>query len=127
MAPCLPARDLTETAAFYAALGFETVLIAQGGGYLIIRKDWVEMHFYPAATLDPKANPAGAYIRVKDVDAVVASFAAQCQPGEAINNTPSKYTPPQDREWGLREITIDDPNGNLIKIGSPISQPYPKP
>ena len=122
MAPCLPASDLKEAAAFYAALGFETTLIEHGEGYLIIRKDWVEVHFYPFAGIDPAANPAGAYIRVKDVDAVVAGFAALIPPGQATT-----YSPPQDREWGLRETYIDDPSGNLIKIGSPISQPYPKP
>ena len=116
MAPCLPARDLKEIAEFYAALGFETTLIGHGAGYLIIRKNWVELHFYPFAGIDPKANPAGAYIRVKDVDAVAANFAALLQPGEI-----AKYTAPQDQEWGLRETNIGDPSGNLIKIGSPIS------
>lgn len=119
--PCLPSRDLRRTASFFGGIGFKTVLIDDGGGYLIIRKDWVEIHFYPEPELDPLTTAQSCYIRLRDVDAAVTSFAGTI-PGEGF----PRIDMPRNREWGLREAYLFDPDNNLIRIGSPIDADYPR-
>ncbi|NJM54832.1 MAG: VOC family protein, partial [Verrucomicrobiae bacterium] len=60
----MPARDLARSAAFYRKLGFTAELITEPPGYLIVRQDWVELHFYPDDGVDPLTNASGAYIRL---------------------------------------------------------------
>lgn len=120
VAPVLPSRDLAAAARFYERLGFAVTLIEGHGGYLIIRKDWVELHFFPFPELDPLTNANGAYIRLTDVDAAVAGIGGTVP----ASGTP-RFHPPVDRAWGLREAYLIDPDGNLIKIGAPINPDYP--
>lgn len=109
--PTLPAISLRDTAAFYAALGFETKLFEDGEGYLIVRRDWVEFHFYAAPETDPKTTAATCYLRVSDVDAVFAALSP-------LLPANGRLTSPVDRAWGLREAYLFDPSGTLIRIGS---------
>ena len=119
--PCLPSRELKRTAAFFDSIGFKTVLIDHGDGYLIIRKDWVEIHFYPDPAFDPLTAAQSCYIRLADVDHAVAPMA-----GKLPTSGFPRLQPPVNREWGLREAYLFDPDNNLIKIGSPVSPDYPK-
>jgi catechol 2,3-dioxygenase-like lactoylglutathione lyase family enzyme len=112
--PVLPSRDLEKTAAFYSALGFATVLVQEGGGYLIIRKDWVELHFWPWRELDPRRNNVSVYLRVADVNASVIGMAERLAAFEGW-----RFLPPEDKPWGMRQASLIDPDGNLINIGTP--------
>jgi hypothetical protein len=112
--PCLPSRDLGRTAEFFAGLGFKTALIEEGEGYLIIRKDWAEIHFRPAPAMDPLKTAESCYIRVANVDAVVAAILE----GLPRKGHPSLH-PPVNRAWGMREAYLFDPDNNLLKIGAP--------
>jgi catechol 2,3-dioxygenase-like lactoylglutathione lyase family enzyme len=103
--PILPAQDMDATEAFYRALGF----VSQGrwGGYMILRRDGVELHFWHCT--DPKvAETSSCYIRVSDVDALHKSLSPI--PG-------GKLLPPEDRPWGMREFFVLDINGNLLRFG----------
>lgn len=115
VAPVLPARDLAATAKFYRTLGFDVVEIAEGGGYLITRSDWVELHFFPSPDLNGSENDAGAFVRVVDADATEAALLAAF-PADMPN---AKFIPVGDKPWGMRQGGFFDINRNLIQFGAP--------
>lgn len=113
--PVLPSSDLAATAGLYEALGFTSTLIAEGGGYLILRKEWVELHFWRHPALDPAANAASVFLRVADVDAAIMPFAALGPIAVGC-----RFHPVEDKPWGMRQGSFVDHDGNLLQIGSPI-------
>ena len=109
IAPILPVRDLDAALAHYERLGFRTRSWS-GGGYGFAVTDTVELH------LGVVANPAehargSAYLFVDDADAVAARWTAA---GVEVH-------PPEDTPWGMREGAVEDPDGNVIRFGSPYS------
>lgn len=72
--PILPSRSVTDTVAFYKRLGFEGGAHEFDGGYAILRRGSVELHFFTHRELVPADSSTGCYIRVKDVE----SFYSQC-------------------------------------------------
>jgi len=121
--PILPSRDLAETRSFYERLGFE----AAGwwpdtfGGYAIMRKGDLSMHFFKFPELSPGENYAQCYWRVVDVDAFYDDIARAKLPSHGI----PRVSEPEDRPWGMREFALNDPNGNLVRIGQQI-RPAPR-
>jgi len=119
--PILPSRDLGETLAFYERLGFED----RGSGswqdwnYLIIGRGGIELHFYLDPDIDPLMTAANCYLRVHDADALYAEWNMIGVPSDPA--TGSRLQPPVDTEYGLRELALVDPSGNLLRAGSPIS------
>jgi GNAT superfamily N-acetyltransferase len=110
--PTMPMRDLAETAAFYARLGFvEGFRQAAPSPYLIVRRDDMELHFFGHADIDPRENYCGCYLRVRDV----AAFHAECQAAQI-----PLIAALENKEWGMREFAIGDPSGNLLRIGQPV-------
>ena len=89
-------------------------LIAEGEGYLILRKEWVELHFWPFPDLDPAKNYVSTYIRVANADEAAAPFAAL-----ASTLAGCRFHPIEDKPWGMRQAAFIDPDGNLLHIGSP--------
>lgn len=116
--PILPARDLRETRAFYERIGFNTTgwWPDAFGGYAILRRGDLQMHFYLFREVPPLENYAGCYWRVTDVDAIHADCAAA---GLPTSGTP-RVTAVEDKEWGMREFAVIDPSGNLVRIGTEI-------
>lgn len=112
-AAILPCRDFDETSAFYRALGFRETGRWGDYGYMIIVRDQVEIHFFGHPELDPKTSDHAAYIRTEDVDGVNAEVAAAGLPTEGI----PRFHPVEDKDWGMRELAIIDPNGNLLRVG----------
>jgi catechol 2,3-dioxygenase-like lactoylglutathione lyase family enzyme len=116
--PILPSRDLGLTEAFYARLGFTTVAAWPGeDGYLIIRRGGIELHFWQDRALTPETSPHSCYLRVPDVDALHQAWAAAALPEEGI----PRLTRPEDRWFGMRECVLVDPDGTLLRIGTPLS------
>ncbi|WP_299726608.1 VOC family protein [uncultured Tateyamaria sp.] len=109
----LPSRDFDRTAAFYRQIGFEETGRWTGQGYLILRMDDVEVHFFEHKDHDAKACDHGAYIRTTDVDALSAHLSTQ---NIAAKGIPS-FHPAEDKTWGMRELAIIDPDGNLLRVG----------
>ena len=108
--PTLPARSVDETVAYYERLGFELVARYPGEqNYAIVRRDDAELHFYEFP-VDPKENLAGCYLRIGDAAALY----------EEWQGVEDVVQPLIDTDYGLREFSISDPNGNLIKVGSPL-------
>ena len=108
--PVLPSPDLAVSEAFYVQkLGFRAVL-SMPGTYLIVERDGGEIHFWPCGDDNTELpRKSSCYVR-GDTDALHADFAARGLP----------LTPPQDREWGMRELYVIDPHGNLLKFGEPV-------
>ena len=108
--PKLPMRDKSATREFYLnRLGFEQ----SGGdfdGYLMVKKDNVEIHFFEFKTLDPKENYGQIYIRTDDIDELYKSF----QDNE-VNIHPNGNL--QTKPWGQKEFSILDPDHNLLTFG----------
>lgn len=110
--PTLPSRSLSDTLAFYRRLGFDGK-IHSCGGYAILVRETVELHFFTHRELRPAESSAGCYIRVSDVESVYRAF--------TLAELPRKGIPRQDviedKPWGMREFAIVDPDGNLLRIG----------
>jgi catechol 2,3-dioxygenase-like lactoylglutathione lyase family enzyme len=108
--PTLPARSIDETVAYYGRLGFELKARYPGEQeYAILRRDDAELHFYEFP-VDPKQNLAGCYLRIADAAALY----------EEWHSVEDIVQPLTDTDHGLREFAVSDPNGNLLRIGSPI-------
>ena len=113
--PILPSRDFAATWAFYESWGFAQWY--DDGHYMLINRDKVELHFFHHATHRPENSDHGAYIRPTDVDAVSDLLAALNLPQDA--GFP-RFQPAEDKPWGMREATLWDPDGNLLRIGENI-------
>jgi catechol 2,3-dioxygenase-like lactoylglutathione lyase family enzyme len=106
IAPIFPVRDLGAALAHYQRLGFETRAY-EGGGYGFATRDGVEIH------LGTKTGDAvaAAYLFVEDAEALAAEW----------QSAGAEVHPPVDTEWGQREGALVDPDGNVIRFGSPMA------
>jgi uncharacterized glyoxalase superfamily protein PhnB len=121
VAPVLPVRDVTKALERYRRLGF-TARSYEGTSeqapaapfYGFLSRDGVQLHLSRVDDLDPKSSMVSCYLYVADVDAVHAAWSAAKVEG--------RLTPPRDTPYGLREMGYVDPDGNLLRIGSPLRQ-----
>jgi catechol 2,3-dioxygenase-like lactoylglutathione lyase family enzyme len=111
LSPILPARDIAAAEAFWARLKFETVY--RDEAYLLMKRDDAELHFFHDPALEPARNDHGAYLRPSDVDALSAEIAALGLPDRGV----PRFVPAEDKPWGMRELALVDPDGNLIRAG----------
>ncbi|WP_373353133.1 bleomycin resistance protein [Pseudoroseicyclus sp. CXY001] len=109
----LPARDMAETAEFYAALGF--VPGYRSDGWMILERGALELEFFHAPGLIPAESWHSACIRVDDLDALYDSFAGADLP--ATPRAIPRLTPPErlpDPEVP-RLFFLVDLNGSLLR------------
>ena len=112
--PILPMRSKAATREFYLTqLGFNDIGRADFEGYLLVKKDNVEIHFFEFKGLDPKENYGQVYIRTNDIDALYQSMLDN-------NNSihPSGHL--QTKPWGQKEFAMLDPDNNLLTFGQSI-------
>lgn len=122
--PIFPVRDLGAALEHYGALGFTTRGYEDFYGFA--DRDAVGLHFSlhhehdhddPGAPDDdnghthPPFSPVVAYLYVDDADALAAEWS---RPGIGGTTRPVHDTP-----YGLREGVHIDPDGNVIRFGSP--------
>ncbi|ONK09826.1 VOC family protein [Streptomyces sp. MP131-18] len=120
--PVLPSRDLAETLAFYTHLGFEPHGDPpERHRYLMVTRGAVELHFWHHPEVDPLSTAASCYVRVRDADALHRAWSSAGVPAEA--ETGSRLVPPADTDYGMREFSLVDRSGNLLRIGSPLPVP----
>lgn len=119
--PILPSRDLDETRAFYVTLGF-TPWFGPGAlsTYEIVSRGHLVVHFFLDRNLNPAESCSGCYLRVKDADRLHRELAALNLPRQGI----PRLTTPRDETWGMREFTLVDPSGNLLRIGHDLRDAY---
>ncbi len=111
--PILPSRSIVKTAAFYKAMGFEGGPHEHDANYAILCRGSIELHFFAHAELKPEDSWAGCYIRVADVNPIYEAISALGLPGKGI----PRMDRLEDKPWGLREFSLVDPDGNLLRIG----------
>ena len=104
--PVLASLHLAETRQFYVErLGFTALL--EMDNYLILQRDGCELHFWPCNDRHIAENTS-CYVR-GDTAALHADFAARGL----------QLAPPVVQPWGMKEMYVIDPHGNLLKFGEP--------
>ncbi len=120
--PIFPVRDLRRALAHYASLGFAAEPYADGDFYGFANRDRVSLHLSAEGHDHDGGHDGGhrhtgsAYLYVADADALYDEWAAPGVGGvtRRVGDTP----------YRLREGSHLDPDGNLIRFGSPMpSQP----
>jgi catechol 2,3-dioxygenase-like lactoylglutathione lyase family enzyme len=102
--PILPSSDLDRSAAFYVAAGFSE--FERHDGYLLLHNSGVELHF----SLDDVVTAGTCFVHVADATKLWKQLRHLDvdDVGELA-----------DQEYGLREFTLTDPDGNQVRFGSP--------
>ena len=104
LVPIFRTKNAKETAKWYARLGFEVEGEHQFAPdmpyYLFLKRGSILLHLSEHKG-DARPNSL-VYFYVNDVDAIAAEF------GERVKTQP----------WGCREIWIEDPDGNRLRIGT---------
>lgn len=119
--PILPARNLDETRAFYEKLGFAPWFGGRARwDYEIVSRGHLVVPLYSEPGLTPGENCSSCYWRVKDADRFHQEFVALNLPSEGI----PRLTAPVDQPWGMREFTLVDPSGNLVRVGHDLGEAY---
>ena len=107
-------RDLAAALAHYSALGFDTMAYAGGDDYGFADREGTGLHLAADPEHDPARGSASTYLYVHDADALYEQWS---QPGIGGRTLPVGPTP-----YKLREGSHTDPDGNLIRFGSPMAE-----
>lgn len=109
--PKLPMRSKEVTRAYYIhQLGFTGVGEADYDGYLKLKKDQIEIHFFEFKELNPKENYGQVYIRTDNIEAYyqwLIENKTDIHPNGKLENKP----------WGQKEFAVLDPDSNLLTFG----------
>jgi hypothetical protein len=111
--PKLPMRDKALTRDYYLLLGFELAGSADYDGYLMVKKDQVELHFFEFKDLDPKENYGQVYFRTDAIDELYQSLLDKQVPIHPA-------APLQVKPWGQKEFALLDPDNNLLTFGQSV-------
>ena len=108
VAPILQVADLPRAIDFYTrTMGFELGWTFGTPAFIAgVRRDNVELNL----RLEPRPVPSRAYIQVNGIDAYSKGISAA---GARMIH------PLEDRDYGMRDCTVADPDGNAIAIGEP--------
>jgi catechol 2,3-dioxygenase-like lactoylglutathione lyase family enzyme len=105
--PVLPSLNIDKTEGFYQEkLGFSTQ--AKYPDYLIMKRGDCILHFWPCD--DPKLpKNSSCYVYLQGVDELYAEYEAA-----GVIHPNGKLS---TQDYGLRDFSILDGDGNLIKFG----------
>ncbi|MEP6667511.1 MAG: VOC family protein [Chthoniobacter sp.] len=115
LSPILPVAEMAVTVAFYQeVLGFEAVRPAEN--YTILRRGGVSLHLTTAApgVLERARGHLSIYLRVEKIESLWAHM-AQFKDRYKVRDL-------FDRDYGMREFHIIDPDGCLVFVGQVIAQ-----
>jgi hypothetical protein len=68
--------------------------------------------------LDPETNTSAVYFYVSDPDSIYEEWTKA--------NVQGRLAAPEPKSWGMREMAYIDPDGNLLRIGSPLAASVPQ-
>ncbi|TDR40097.1 glyoxalase/bleomycin resistance protein/dioxygenase superfamily protein [Tahibacter aquaticus] len=109
----VPARDFDLCKRFYTDLGFMVAWSSDDMAYLHVGKSsFLLQKFY----VKEHTGNFMMHLLVPDVEAWWQHVVAQ----DLAGRYGVRLTPPEDRPWGLRDFTVDDPSGVLWRIGQEI-------
>lgn len=110
LVPIFMTTDLDAALERYRRLGFATHAYEDVYGFA--DRDGVSFHIGRVARIDLAATSCAAYLYASDADALYGEWKAASVAGT--------FHEPSDTEYGLREGAYVDPDGNLIRFGSPL-------
>ena len=106
--PVLASLNLQESIDFYTGrLGFKA--LGRFDDYAIVGRNNAEIHFW-ACNDRHIAENTSCYIRTADTQALYDEFRAK---GLQISE-------PVSQPWGMKELYVIDPHGNLLKFGEQV-------
>lgn len=110
--PKLPMRNKSLTKDFYIGkLGFTE--FGNYEGYLIVKKDDIEIHFFEFKDLNPAENYGQVYIRTNNIEQFYQSL--------LVNNVPIHPNGHLEiKPWQQKEFSLLDPDNNLLTFGQSI-------
>ncbi len=112
--PKLPMRNKEITKDYYInQLGFEESSSEDYDGYLMLRKDNIQIHFFEYKELNPKENYGQVYIRTDQIDELYQRYLDR-------NVTIHPNGPLELKPWGQKEFSLLDPDSNLLTFGQEI-------
>lgn len=117
LSPIIPVADMERSVRFYIeVLGFETAM--QTAAYSIVTRDAASLHLTIAedeSVLQVTRGHMSVYLEVNDIGPLwshVSAFKDRYKIRDLF-----------DREYGMREFHIIDPDGCLIFVGQTIPAP----
>jgi catechol 2,3-dioxygenase-like lactoylglutathione lyase family enzyme len=112
--PIFPARDVPVAQAWYRnVLGLGVNWIWQDD-FGSVGQDCVELFLYEST----EPQPGMCSVFVDDVDVVHA---------HAVERGAEIVSPLEDKPWNVREFSVRDPNGNVLRIGTSVPAEAPPP
>jgi predicted enzyme related to lactoylglutathione lyase len=106
--PVFTVADVTRSVGFYERLGFEASF--HGETYAFVHRDRdLTVHLTKAAEGSAPGH-GSLYLHCQDADRVAEEWRTA---GVSVAG-------PEDQDYGKREGTITDPDGNTIRFGSPL-------
>ena len=107
ISPQLPVAEIGRSVDWYArALGFAAIY--RDADFAILKRDGLTLHLWRCENAEI-ARWSSAYLHSPDVDALHATMLGAIDGG--------RIKAPENRDWGMREFYIWDPDGNLLKFG----------
>ena len=119
--PILPVKDVRAALKNYQSLGFTTDIYEEADGtaiYGFLRREGLELHLNLFHDLDPETNTSAVYFYVSDPDSIYEEWTKA--------NVQGRLAAPEPKSWGMREMAYIDPDGNLLRIGSPLAASVPQ-
>lgn len=111
IAPVLVTTDLVRALAHYERQGFTVEAYEGPASYGYASRDGVELHLAQVEDIDQARTTSCAYLWVDDAGALYEEWVAAGVDG--------LLDPPEPTDYGLEEGAHVDPDGNLLRFGSP--------
>ena len=112
MVPIFLSADVSRARAHYEALGFAVEAYLGEDGYAFVRRDDAEFHIAGVDQVDAATTTSAAYLYLDNARRVYDEWSTAGVGG--------RFVAPRPTEYGLLEGAHVDPDGNLIRFGSPI-------
>jgi hypothetical protein len=116
LAPVLPVRNVRAALEHYRRLGFEADAYQEASDgdpiYGFLRRGGIQIHLARVPDLDPLKNTSACYIYVDDANSLFQEWSSTGVGG--------RWHAPVDTPYQLREFAHVDPDGNLLRVGSPL-------
>jgi catechol 2,3-dioxygenase-like lactoylglutathione lyase family enzyme len=106
--PIFVVSDVSRAVAHYERLGFSTS--HHDDGYAFAHRNELTIHLAGPGVDPERVGRGSIYMHVDDAEALAEEWR-----GSGID-----FVEPRDVEWGKREGSHIDPDGNLIRFGSPL-------
>ena len=110
-APVLPVSNMSVAVRCYESLGF-SVRLFEDGQYAFASRGEVHLHLATVERVKPESSMVSVYLYVSDALALHSEWTAAGVDGRHVQPVATGY--------GLLEGAYVDPDGNLLRFGSPI-------